>query len=76
MAIAQGKISAVELARRARVNNDDEALDELLDRLKPKSVTAVVEAVFPQGGLTPKSFDRLCNHFETWRDLRELSTLS
>lgn len=74
--MTQTQTSAVELARKARVNGDDGALDELIERLKPGSVTTVIEAVFPQGGLTPRSFERLCVRFETWRDLQQLSATS
>jgi len=70
--VTERQESAVELARKVRVQHDDEALSELLDRLKPRSVTILIEAVFPHGGLTPVSFNRLCDHFELWRDLQRL----
>lgn len=66
----------IELARRVRVQFDGDAMSELLERMQPGSVTELAEAVFPQGGMSPKSFNWLCDHFDLWRDLQPLSVRS
>lgn len=66
------------LARKARVGDDD-ALVEFIERTDPPTVTDLVEGIFPgsfRSALTPRQFNRLWDHLELCRDLREHARLS
>jgi hypothetical protein len=61
-----GKTSAVALVREAREGKDD-AVRELLRRVRPNSFTEFQEMIFPGGGMSPIMFNWLCDEYDKWR---------
>lgn len=73
-----GAKEVLELARRARADDDD-ALMRLIERTEPRSIETLVCIVFPdhhRSSVTTRQFDRLCGHLDLWRDLHEYERLS
>lgn len=70
----QQRTSAIALAKEAR-EGKDEAVRELLRRVRPVSFTELQQMIFPSGGMSPIMFNWLCDEYDKWRGI-SLSAVS
>jgi hypothetical protein len=62
------RTSAIALVKEAR-EGKDEAVRELLRRVRPATFTEFQEMIFPSGGMSQIMFNWLCDEYDKWRGI-------